>query len=129
MRPQPSSPGGPTPAPPGAGFSPPTPSPNPADGQRSNPPSARQILGIESEPVVDSTGVRGMRITVITPGSVAGKAGLQVGDVIRSINNYLTQQYGNLEWIFVNAAPNNSLKMNVLMAGDRKEHAFKVQIR
>ena len=65
-----------------------------------------------------------MRIAKVYPGSAAERAGLHEGDVIHSINGYLTQQRGNLEWIYVNAVPGNILKMNVLTASDGKEHTI-----
>ena len=77
---------------------------------------------------MDATGVRGMKISSVAPGSTAEKAGLQPGDVIRSINDYVTQQPGNLEWIFVNAAPSNILRMNVLKASDNKEHRITAEV-
>ncbi len=88
-----------TPPPPDAGFSPPRPSPNPAGGERSSLPAARQFLGIESEPVADPSGALGMKITKVYPGAAAERSGLHEGDVIHSINDYVTQQPGNLEWI------------------------------
>lgn len=117
-----------SPPPPDAGFSSPRPSPNPAAGERPNLPVARQFLGIESEPVVDASGVRGMKVTRVYPGSAAERSGLHEGDVIHSINDYVTQQPGNLEWIYVNAAPNNILKMNVRTASDGKEHTITAQL-
>jgi len=112
---------------PDAGFSPPRPSPNPTVSDRSSLPVARQFLGIEAEPVVDAGGVRGMKITKIYPGSAAERTGLHEGDVIHAINDYVTQQPGNLEWIYVNAAPNNVLKMNVRSASDGKEQNITAQ--
>ena len=61
-----------------------------------------------------------MKITKVYPGSAAERSGLHEGDVIHSINDYATQQRGNLEWIYVNAAPNNILKMQVLHRKRRK---------
>ena len=39
----------------------------------------------------------GMKITKIYPRSAAERVGLHEGDIVRSINDYLTQQPGNLE--------------------------------
>lgn len=118
----------PAPTGPETGLTPPKPSTNPSVGGLSEPPRARQFLGIEAEPATDAAGVRGMKITKIHPGSAAERVGLHEGDVIRSINDYTTQLRGNLEWIYVNAAPNNILKMNVFTPGDGKEHAYTTQI-
>ena len=128
LRPTPTGPAPSTPSPAGAGVIPPRPSTNPAVNELSSAPRAHQFLGIESEPAVDAGGVRGMKITKIYPGSAAERTGLHEGDVIHSINDYDTQQTGNLEWIYVNAAPNNVLKLNVRTASDGKEHAFTTQI-
>ena len=117
-----------TPYPAGAGVMPPQPPTNPALNELSSAPRARQFLGIDSEPSADAAGVRGMKITRVHPGSAAERAGLQAGDIIHSINDYVTQQPGNLEWIYVNAAPNNMLKMKVLTASDGKEHSITTQI-
>ena len=68
-------------------------------------------MGIDEAPVVDANGVRGIKVTLVYPGSVAEKAGLHVGDVIHSINGYLTTQPGNLAWIIANASPDNVLKI------------------
>ena len=49
-----------------------------------------------------------MKISKVYPGSAPEKAGLHAGDLIYSINGYLTQEPGNLEWIFLTAAPRTS---------------------
>jgi hypothetical protein len=75
-------------------------------------------LGIDEKPVVDAEGVHGMKVIKVYPWSAAEKAGLHVGDVIHSINGYLTTERGNLAWIVTVATPNNVLKMNVRAASD-----------
>ncbi len=85
-------------------------------------------LGIDEEPVVDAGGVRGMKVAKVYPGTAAARAGIQVGDVLHSINGYLTQQRGNLAWIIANAAPNNVLEMKVRTARDGQEHTIRAQI-
>ena len=55
----------------------------PDGGTVPQPPRARQFLGIEAEPAVDSGGVQGMKITKVNPGSAAARVGLHEGDVIR----------------------------------------------
>lgn len=128
MRPTPSGSIPSSPSPPDAGITPPRPPINPPPGERPDAPRARRFLGIESEPAIDANGVRGMKITKVYPGSAAERSGLHEGDVVHSINDYVTQQHGDLEWIYINAAPSNILKMNVLTLSDGKEHSITVQI-
>ncbi len=102
--------------------------PTPATGEIPNLPAQGRSLGIDEEPAVDASGVRGMKVSKAYSGSAAEKAGLQAGDVIHSINGYLTTRRGNLAWIIAKAAPNNVLKMNVCTASDGKEHTITVQL-
>ena len=88
-----------------------------------------RILGIDEEPVVLSDGKKGMKITNIYPGTGAERAGLQVGDVLRSVNGYLTEQRGNLAWIIANATPGNELKMVVRTIKDGKDHSVQTMIQ
>jgi S1-C subfamily serine protease len=83
----------------------------------------RRVLGIDEEPVVLPDGKKGMKIANVYAGTAAEQAGLQVGDVLRSVNGYLTEQRGNLAWIIANATPDNTLKMNVRTARDGQNHA------
>jgi hypothetical protein len=85
-------------------------------------------LGIDEEPVVEAGGVRAIKVASVYPASPAQQAGLQVGDVIRSVNGYLTQQAGNLVWIIANHAPKKLLTINVRKASDGKEHTVTVQL-
>ena len=87
-----------------------------------------RYLGIDEEPVVDAGGRKGMKVANVYPGTPAEKAGLQAGDVIHSINGYMTEQRGNLAWIIANAAPSNALKMNVRTAKDGQEHTVTAQL-
>jgi hypothetical protein len=88
----------------------------------------RRILGIDEEPVVLPDGRKGMKITNIYPGTGAAKAGLQVGDVLISVNGYLTEQRGNLAWILAKATPGNELKMVVRTVKDGKDHTVTATI-
>jgi PDZ domain len=98
---------------------PPTPPSMAPEARRAiEPLDSNRSLGIETKAVVDAGLARGLRIDRIQPGSLAETAGLQVGDVIRSANGYLTEQPGNLTWIFMNAASDNVLTFNVLSAKD-----------
>lgn len=91
-------------------------------------PARGRSLGIDVEPVVEAAGVRGLKVSKVYPGTAAEGAGLQVGDVIHSINGYLTEERGNLAWIIANAAANNNLKMNVRKLSDGKKQIVTVQL-
>jgi hypothetical protein len=93
----------------------------PASGA-ATPGMQRRYLGIDEEPMVGSDGSKAMKISNIYPNTPAEKAGLKVGDVLRSVNGYLTEQRGNLAWIIANATPNNELKLNVQTAKDGQTH-------
>jgi len=77
------------------------------------PPVQRRLLGIDEQPVVVAGGVKAMKVGKVYPGTAAERAGLKAGDVIRSVNGYLTEQRGNLAWVIANAAPDNQLKISV----------------
>ena len=64
----------------------------------------------------------------VFPESAAAKAGLHEGDVIHSINGYLTTEHGNLAWIIAVATPNNVLRMNVRTQSDGKIHAILAEL-
>jgi membrane-associated protease RseP (regulator of RpoE activity) len=87
-----------------------------------------RYLGINEEAVAETGGKRGIKVTNVYPGTPAEKAGLHTGDVIHSINGYLTEERGNLAWIIANAAPQNTLKMNVRTVQDGKDHTITAQI-
>jgi membrane-associated protease RseP (regulator of RpoE activity) len=89
----------------------------------------RRLLGIDEEPLVLPDGAKAMKIGKVFPGSAAEKAGLQAGDVIRSVNGYLTEQRGNLAWVIANAAPNNQLKLSVQTARDGQTHEVVAVLR
>jgi hypothetical protein len=84
----------------------------------------RRYLGIDEQPITESNGKRAIKVGKVYPGTAAEKAGLQVGDVIQSINGYLTEVPGNLAWVIANAATDNVLKMNVRSVRDGKDHAI-----
>jgi hypothetical protein len=117
----------PTTAPP-AGLGPPSPSLPPAAGAIPNLPAQGRSLGIDAEPVAVAGGVRGMNVSKVYSGSAAEKAGLHAGDVIHSVNGYLTRQGSDLAWIIANAAPDNVLKMNVRTASDGKEQTIMARL-
>ncbi len=82
--------------------------------------SQRRYLGITEQAVVDGNGKRGMKVETVYPGTPAEKAGLKVGDVIESVNGYMTETPGNLAWIIANATPDNVLRINLRSTTDGK---------
>ena len=99
-------------------------------GSRPGIPVADPVhdLGIVEEPIVDVDGVRGMKVTKIYPGTAADKAGLKPGDVIRSVNGYLTEKPGNMAWIITNKAPDRVLKIKVRSATDGEQHSITIEL-
>jgi membrane-associated protease RseP (regulator of RpoE activity) len=81
----------------------------------------RRYLGIEERPVLDPDGP-GMEVVRVAPGTAAERAGLQVGDVIHSINGHPTQRPGDLYRIIHQAAPEGILNMSVRTASDGDAH-------
>jgi PDZ domain len=102
-------------------YSAPVASPAPAVVRRSD-------LGIDEEPVVDAAGARGMKVARVYPGTAAAKAGIQAGDVLHSINGYLTQQRGNLAWIVAHAAPERVLEIRLRSVRDGQERTITAQV-
>ena len=100
----------------------------PATGNVPDGAAAGRSLGIDAEPVVDAGRARGLKVTGVHPRSVAEQAGLHAGDVIRSINGYVTEEPSNLAWIIANAAPDHVLMMNVRTASESKEHTIRAQL-
>jgi hypothetical protein len=97
-----------------------------APGQAASPNvvNGRRILGIDEEPVALADGRKAMKITNVYSGTGAQTAGLQVGDVLISVNGYLTEQRGNLAWIIANATPGKELKLVVRTVKDGKDHTI-----
>jgi len=85
-------------------------------------------FGIDEEPLVDADGAQAIKVSQVYPGTLAQKAGLQAGDVIRSINHYVPTQPGDLGWIIANATPGSDLTMFVRKLSDGKEHVITVQL-
>jgi hypothetical protein len=101
----------------------------PAPGAMPDGASMGRSLGIDAAPVADAGGQRRLRIAKVYPGSIAEKAGLHAGDVIRTINGYLPDRPGNLTWIIAHAAPDKVLTMTVRNASDGQERTVKAQLR
>jgi len=87
-----------------------------------------RAFGIDEEPVVDIDGAQAIRVSQVYPGTLAQKAALQPGDVIRSINQYVPTQPDDLGWIIANATPGSDLTMYVRKRSDGKEHLVTVKL-
>jgi hypothetical protein len=90
-------------------------------------PTAREF-GIDEELVVDVGGTLAVKVLRVYPGTAAEEAGLQVGDIILSVNGYLTERPGHLGWIMANAARDNALTMNVRKASDGKTRTITARV-
>ncbi len=85
-----------------------------------------QTLGMEVVPVAGPA--RGLKISAVSPGGLADKAGLRTGDVILTINGYVIEQVGHLAWILMNADPSKILNLSVLTASDGGIHPLSVPL-
>jgi membrane-associated protease RseP (regulator of RpoE activity) len=99
-----------------------------SNSARDSGPPASGALGMMFEPFSEAGRPPGLKITSVIPSGVAEKAGLRIGDVMVSINGYVTQKLTDPEWIILNASPDKVLKMNVRFAGDGKDHAVTAQL-
>jgi hypothetical protein len=97
------------------------PSPTPA-------PTGARSFGIDEEGIVEADGTLAIKVARVYPESPAQQAGLKVGDVIHSINGYLTEQPGNVAWIIANQAPQKLLTFRVRRAGDGSEQTVTVKL-
>jgi hypothetical protein len=88
--------------------------------------TAREF-GIDEEPIVEPEGVRGMKVTAVYPGTLAQQAGLVPGDIIRSLNHYLTIVPGDLDQILAYATPASELTFYVRKLSDGRAHAVTVR--
>jgi len=89
----------------------------------------QRLLGIDEDPLVMPDGSKVMKVSKVYPGTAAERAGLQAGDVVRSVNGYLTEQRGNLAWIIANAAPKDELKINVQSVKDGQIHLITATLK
>jgi hypothetical protein len=88
---------------------------------------AARSLGLATAPDIAGP-ARGLRVTGVTAGSAAEKVGLRVGDVIRSINGYLTEHPGHLAWVAANAAPDKVLRMRVRAEGAGEDRTVTIRL-
>lgn len=101
----------------------------PATAEVTRVPAARRPqLGLDADPVLDAAGVRGLRIANVYPGTAAARAGLQPGDVIRSIDGRRTEQPDHVIAILNGSAPGKTLTLTVRRARDGKEHTVKAEL-
>ncbi len=89
----------------------------------------QRLLGIDEDPIVAADGVKAMKVGKVYPDTPAERAGLAAGDVILSINGYLTEQRGNLAWIIANAPPSNELKISIRAAKDGKDRVLTAKLQ
>jgi membrane-associated protease RseP (regulator of RpoE activity) len=109
---------------------PPTPSTSPTTATTEaipGSPDARSLLGIDTDAVVDAGSARGLKVTWVQPSSAGERAGLKVGDVIRSANGYLTEQPGHLTWVLLKAAADGVITLDVLAAQGGEVHVITVR--
>jgi hypothetical protein len=100
----------------------------PAAGAMSPVPAQGRFLGMELEPGTAAGGQRGLRIASVFPGSTAANAGLQPGDLIRSVNGQATPQREDLNRIVTGAAADDLLNMTVVKATTGQEQAVTLRI-
>ncbi len=103
------------------------PRPSTPAATETNITTAREF-GIDEEPVVDTTGAWSIKVGSVYPGTLAQRANLQAGDVIRSLNHYVPTRPGDLGWIIANATPGSDLILFVRRLSDGKEHVVTVQL-
>jgi serine protease Do len=87
---------------------------NDAQTKRSKTPIAPKarveplLLGLKGEPTTTPDGVRGLKITTITPNSPADRAGLKDGDVIVEMNRHPIASIDDLHAAIKAQAPNRA---------------------
>ena len=85
-------------------------------------------LGFDQVQTVDASRRSSMKVAKVYRGSEADQAGLRVGDVIESINDYRNEQPGHLPWVILNAAPDRRLTMKIRGADRAVERTVALSI-
>jgi hypothetical protein len=91
-------------------------------------PPASGALGMVFEPFTETGRTPGLKITSVVPRGLAARVGVSAGDVMVSINGYVTQKLTDPEWIILNASPDKVLKMTVRSVSDAKEREVTIQL-
>jgi PDZ domain len=107
---------------------PPAPPVTPGPGASSGSSIRGGLLGTEEESMSSADGTRGLKISKVYVRSAAERAGLRAGDVILSINGYLTTKPSDLAWIIADASSNKSLTMNVRTASNGEVRSLTAQL-
>lgn len=71
---------------------------------------------------------RGLKISKVYLRSAAERAGLRAGDMILSINGYLTAKPSDLAWIIADASSSKSLSMRVRTSSDGQVRSVVAQL-
>ena len=89
---------------------------------------SRGMIGVQLQPIdadnakgLGLPDTRGALVNEVTPGSAGEKAGLQVGDVIRSIDGAAVQQSSDLPPIVGAMAPGTKVTLGILRNGREKQ--------
>lgn len=100
----------------------------PAGPNMVNRPMQGRLLGMML--IADTTpdGRKGLKITSVLPGSTADNAGLRIGDVILTIDGHVTEQPQQFNTVVSSAAPESTLKLSVLKAGENREQAVTILV-
>lgn len=91
-------------------------------------PVQERYLGMGVEPGVGTGGRQGLRIISILPGSTAQNAGLQVGDVILSINGQAIVQRSQLGQLIGSVPSGNQLQMTIIKTGTGQEQTLTIVV-
>lgn len=89
----------------------------PPAGAMNAPSGPGRFLGMAMSPATAADGQKGLKIDNLIPGSTAENAGLQIGDIIVSVNGRAVEQRPQLNAIINSSAPGGILNLGVLKAG------------